>query len=320
MKKYLVLFSIFSTPYAMADVTLPDFGFNPEKVSLSLSSGILSNGESKEFVVDEGSTVSKLFWKIDNTPIVKADLAWQIFPRLSLNARGWTSVSSSQSLMDDYDWSDPNQREVNTDWSHHPDTALNYANEYDLNINVLLIDQPHFKLGTTAGYQENRFSWIARGGSFEYSDEDENGDYIAGTARSIHGEFESGVANIGYQQKFSMPYLGLTGQYQYNKFELNTALKYSPWVKAKDKDNHYMREITFKTQGKNSDYYGVTANAGYYLLPSTKLFTEVTWNSFKMAKGDTTLIEEGEVTDKANDIGRMANEHYTLSMGVQYRF
>lgn len=66
--------------------------------------------------------------------------------------------------MVDHDWMSSEQPGW-TDRSIHPDTSANYANEYDLNVKGWLLQGDNYKAGVTAGYQETRFSWTARGGS-----------------------------------------------------------------------------------------------------------------------------------------------------------
>ncbi len=39
-----------------------------------------------------------------------------------------------------------------------------------------------------------------------------------------------------------MPYIGLTGSYRYEDFELGGTFKYSGWVEASDNDEHYDRK------------------------------------------------------------------------------
>ncbi len=75
--------------------------------------------------------------------------------------------------MVDHDWMSSEQPGW-TDRSIHPDTSANYANEYDLNVKGWLLQGDNYKAGVTAGYQETRFSWTARGGSYIY----DNGRYI----------------------------------------------------------------------------------------------------------------------------------------------
>lgn len=82
-----------------------------------------------------------------------------------------------------------------------------------------------------AGYQESRYSFTARGGSYIYSSEEGFRDDI--------GSFPNGERAIGYKQRFKMPYIGLTGSYRYEDFELGGTFKYSGWVESSDNDEHY---------------------------------------------------------------------------------
>lgn len=103
------------------------------------------------------------------------------------------------------------QSRTSTDESKHPNTRLNFANEFDLNIKGWLLNQPDYQLGLMAGYQENRYSFTAKGGSYIYSSE--------GGFRDETGSFPDGERAIGYKQHFKMPYIGLTGNYRYDSFE-----------------------------------------------------------------------------------------------------
>ncbi|STM21135.1 outer membrane protease [Escherichia coli] len=76
--------------------------------------------------------------------------------------------------MVDQDWMDSSNPGTWTDESRHPDTQLNYANEFDLNIKGWLLNEPNYRLGLMAGYQESRYSFTARGGSYIYSSEEDS--------------------------------------------------------------------------------------------------------------------------------------------------
>ena len=184
--------------YAGSAQAIPDF--SPESLSVSASAGMLS-GKSHEMVYDEvtGRKISQLDWKIKNVAILKGDISWDAYSFLTLNARGWTSLASGSGHMDDYDWMNAKQSSW-TDHSSHPATNVNYANEYDLNVKGWIFQGDNYKAGVTAGYQETRFSWTATGGSYNY----DNGTNT--------GNFPAGERGIGYSQRFSMPYIGLAGQ------------------------------------------------------------------------------------------------------------
>ncbi len=284
--------------------------FSPESLTVSASGGMLG-GKSHELVydADTGRKVSQLDWKLKNVAIIKGDIAWDAFSFLTLNARGWTSLASGSGHMDDYDWMNSNQSNW-TDHSSHPSTDVNYANEYDLNVKGWVYQDDHYKAGVTAGYQETRFSWTATGGTYDYN----NG---ANT-----GNFPAGERGIGYSQRFSMPYIGLVGQYRINDFEVNALLKFSDWVRAHDNDEHYMRDLTFREKTSSSRYYGASIDAGYYVTPQAKVFAEFTYSKYEEGKGGTEMIDttSGESASFGGDAAGISNKNYTVTAGLQYRF
>lgn len=296
------------TVYAGPTIVTPDF--SPESLAVSASAGMLS-GKSHEMVYDEatGRKISQLDWKIKNVAILKGDITWDAYSFLTLNARGWTSLTSGSGHMDDYDWMNAKQSSW-TDHSSHPATNVNYANEYDLNVKGWIFQGDNYKAGVTAGYQETRFSWTATGGTYNY----DNGAY--------QGNFPAGERGIGYSQRFSMPYIGLAGQYRFNDFEFNALFKFSDWVRAHDNDEHYMRDLTFREKTTDSRYYGASVDAGYYVTPHAKVFAEFTYSSYEEGKGGTQIIDTntGDSGSIGGDAAGISNHNYTITAGLQYRF
>ncbi|HEY4437565.1 MAG TPA: omptin family outer membrane protease [Lelliottia sp.] len=312
MKKSSVAIMMMATfsgaVYAGSSPWTPDF--SPESLSVSASAGMLS-GKSQERVYDEvtGRKVSQLDWKIKNVAILKGDISWDAYSFLTLNARGWTSLASGSGHMDDYDWMNESQSSW-TDHSSHPATNVNYANEYDLNVKGWVFQAENYKAGVVAGYQETRFSWTATGGSYNY----DNGTNT--------GNFPAGERGIGYSQRFSMPYIGLAGQYRFNDIELNALFKFSDWVRAHDNDEHYMRDLTFREKTSNSRYYGASVDAGYYVTPHAKVFAEFAYSNYQEGKGGTQIIDNnsGESGSIGGDAAGISNKNYTITAGLQYRF
>ncbi len=312
MKKSLaavgIMAALSGTAYAESAQFVPDF--SSESFSVATSVGMLS-GKSKELVYDTGSArkISQLDWKIKNVAIVKGDLSWDAYSFLTLNARGWTSLASGSGHMDDYDWQSSSQSSW-TDHSSHPNTDVNFANEYDLNIKGWFLQGDEYRVGAVAGYQETRFSWTAYGGSYNYS----NGAFV--------GDFPRGARGIGYSQRFSMPYVGLVGRYRINDFEFNALFKFSDWVSAHDNDEHYMRDLTFREKTSNSRYYGATLDAGYYLTQHAKVFAEFSYSKYEEGKGGTQMIDttSGQSASFGGDAAGISNKNYTVTLGLQYRF
>ncbi|MGE4802558.1 omptin family outer membrane protease [Yersinia hibernica] len=307
-KGIFVVFGVFSvTLPALAD---DNIHLDSKSIKTSVGLGMLG-GESKEYVYDSdsGQKISQLNWKIKNTAIIKGDISWDAFNWLTLNARGWTSLASGSSGMDDYDWLIPGQ----TNWSHwsnHPNTQLNHANEFDVNVKGWILNTPEYRIGTIFGYQQTRFSWAASGGSYSYN----NG--------ATTGVSPPNSPGIGYNQQFSMPYLGLASIYRYQDFEFNALLKFSPWVTANDNDEHYRRNLTFREKTNNSRYYSVTVDAGYYVTPNAKVYTELSLSKYEEGKGGTEIINRatGEKAYLGGDAAGIENMNYTVSIGMQYQF
>ncbi|MCX8963700.1 omptin family outer membrane protease [Erwinia psidii] len=280
-----------------------------DAITLSTSMGWLG-GESGEYVyADDGSKTSALTWKIKNAPIIKGDLSWDATHWLTLGARGWVTLTSSDSQMDDYDWLTPGQSGW-SDWSTHPDTQLNHANEFDAYVKGWLVKTPEYGLAAMLGYQQTRYSWTAYGGTYRY----DNGQDV--------GAFVPGEAVGGYKQQFSVPYLGLAGVSRFGDVELSAMFKFSPWVRARDNDEHYQRAVTFHEKGINSDYYSATLAAGYYLNPSAKIYMEFNYSQYKTASADMTIIDRmmEDQQHLSGDVAGLSNKSYSLTTGLQYQF
>lgn len=286
-------------------------------VTFSITPSILTGGQGKEFSFTNSYSdkISMLNWEIKNVPIIKTDFTWNISPNLSFNMNGWTTVGKKTVTMNDYDWRDLSNRSLLTDWSNHPDTSLNAANKLDFNFTYWLLQKSNYNIGLLLGYERSQFSWTARGGRYQYGLTDQNGDYVADTAQMYHGTFADGATGVGYKQKFSLYYLGLTANYRYNNYEMSATAKMSPWVKSNSQDEHYMRDLTFYEKGEDSEFYAVTLNAGYYISPRIKFFTEITWNEYRLA-GGTMTVKNYDNESK----GGMSSRYYNLGIGAQYIF
>lgn len=301
---FLMLFPLSSFAYQQPvnDAAI----YQMDKFSISAGVGYLG-GESNEYVYEyDGSTLSQLNWKIEGASVIKGDMNVDFLPWFSANINGWTTISTNNAQMDDYDWQIAGQSHW-SDWSHHADTDLNYANNIDINMRGWLLQNQHIKLGATVGYQVSEFDFLAKGGCYEYA----NGLFT--------GCFPMGQPGIGYNQTFDTVYLGAVGKYRKDNFELNATLKYSPWVDANDVDEHYLRGLTFTESGDNSQFTSATLTAGYYFRQHAKLFFEAEYNQYSNGKADTTYSDSyGDIYYIPYGAG-LGNHNYVLSIGIQYK-
>lgn len=293
--------------YASESTYASERFFTPENISTALSLGLLS-GEAKERAynpLDNGREISQLNWKYKNAVIIKGNVDWDLSPWASLDFDGWTTLTSTPGQMDDYDWMDGSQKQW-TDHSSHPDTRLRYANEFDLSIKGWILNNKNYRFGAVAGYQQSSFNWLSKGGYYNYSKGDP-------------GMFEPGKPAASYQQKFAIPYIGLAGLYRYNKLEIDGNFKYSGWVHASGEDQHYLRDITFKSKTDNQEYYSLSASAGYYITDNAKVYLQGSWNRMLNKKGSTSIKYMG-MTHNVNDTSGIEHTNFITTVGLKYSF
>jgi plasminogen activator len=84
-------------------------------------------------------------------------------------------------------------------------------------------------IGLMFGYQQSSFSWTAKSRSYN----DNHG--------TDPGMLKSGSPGPENEQEIGFPYVGLTGLYRYNKWEVNWAFKLNSWGKASNNDEQYSK-------------------------------------------------------------------------------
>ena len=287
--------------------------YQHDGLSLNASLGYLG-GESKEFVYYQGQQVSRLDWKLNNAAIIKAEFNYDALPWLSVNARGWTTQASGSGHMNDYDWQDLDSSQY-TDSSSSP-ARVNEANEFDLSLRFWALNQPSWKLGAMAGYQESRTSWLASGGTYDYAGSDANGDYDPNAPRE-RGSFDPGKPAVGYRQVWKAPYIGLAGYYAWEQLEFSGLLKYSHWVDADDHDVHYMTGATSTTGADNSELWAGVVNAGYWVTEHAKVFTEASYTYYPNKHGDEQQWDEDGYSNRQGG-GGLQSRAWSVTAGVQY--
>lgn len=306
-------FAVSVPAFAMPYLNGEPAQYQHDGLSLNASLGYLG-GESKESVYYQGKQLSRLDWKTKNAAIIKAEANYDLLPWLSVNARGWTTLASGSGHMNDYDWQDLHS-------SHHTDSSsspatLNESNEFDFSLRGWVLNQENYKLGAVAGYQENRTSWLASGGTYDYAGTDANGDYDPNLPRE-RGEFPAGKPAVGYRQIFKTPYIGLAGFYSLAQFELSGLLKYSHWVDAKDNDVHYMTGATSTTGTNNSELWAGVVNAGYWVTPQAKVFSEASYTYYPNKHGDENQWDE-DGHEYLQNGGGIQSRAWSISAGIQY--
>ena len=285
--------------------------YNPswQDVTVDLGLGTLS-AQTKERVYDpeNGHKDSQLNWRVRNSPIVKGGIEWKFLPELSLGLTGWTTLAKRGGMMNDYDWEDEDQKSW-TSKSHHPNTKLNDANQFDISLKYWLLSNDDARIGVLSGYQQTRYHFSARGGSYNY----DNGNQV--------GELPNDLLGITYHQTFKTPYIGMLATYRYQQWEFGGAFKYSAWGRAKDTDEHYLADTTFKSSISKQKFAALSLNAGYYLTDNAKLYWEGTWGRTFNKKGRASYDDRMDgIKDSAKNGAGIENYSLMANVGLRYTF
>lgn len=304
MKINLISLVLFLIPSL---VSATELNLNKQRFSVNTSIGYLS-GTAHEYVYDPdtGAQLSHLVWKMETDPIIRAEGVYQLNSWLEANLNGWINLSTGNGVMDDYDWFPPIVPFAM--WSHHPDTHLNQANEADINLKIGFLKTQNYKLSGILGYQRTLYSFVAKGGCYNY--------YYG----AVVGCFPEDAVEIGYKQTYNMPYLGIAGHYLFKLWELSGLFKYSNQVAARDIDQHYGRMLTFYEGSNKFKYYNLSLNLGYYIKPQIKLFTEGSFNQIPNKKTGTVLWDQtsNDRIDIPGAAAGLSNKNYILSFGIQF--
>lgn len=311
MKKGTITIVALSLPLIFSAAVKSEESADWEQVSAGINLGTLG-GLIRERAYDSdpgGRKLSQLDWQYRNAAIVQGSLEWDAISWLSLGASGWTTLARKGGLSDNYDWLLDSQKT----WTHHsthPNTRLTFANQWDLHLTGWIVNEPTWRLGLLAGYQQGRFSFNAHGGSFNYGN---------GACTGVFPDIKIG----GYKQQYDVPYIGLTGLYRYQNFEVGSSFKYSGWARAEATDVHYLHGLIFTDKTRNQDFFALSANLGYYLTKNMKVYLEGTWNRTTNKKANTTVTFDdngtpGRVSFK--DGAGIESYSFLTTAGLKYSF
>ncbi|MGU3489424.1 omptin family outer membrane protease [Enterobacter bugandensis] len=239
---------------------------------------------------------------------------YNILSWLDLKFQGWTTLAKGSGSNIDQDWRDPDPAPENTSLNSRSNSSatVNYVNMFDISIAGRFYQNDFSNFSILAGYKESRYSWTSYGGYFQdFDDPNEN--------QSLQG------AIVGYRQTYKTPYVGLEMNLILDKLAFNTQLKYSDWVRAKDYDNHYLRNGFISVNKSNSSrMISITQEIAYAVSPAFQVVAEASWNKYYHTRADYsgTTGESDGMSGEFNlpGAGGLSAEDYTIITGVRYRF
>jgi plasminogen activator len=284
-------------------------------VEMSLGLGLL-NGRALEkmYDVDDGEKVSQLNWDLKQVPTLHLGLTYHPLDWLSLEAKGWTKVFKGEGHLQDYDWLG-DEGESWTHFSDHPDTHVQKAWQAEVAATAWALKRDDLALGVMLGYQRNELGWQARGGRYVYSSDEGH--------RDVSGDIPAGMKGITYQQSYETPYVGLVGVYHYRDWTVESRFKYSQWVKARDHDQHHLRDLTFiGNQGNRGRMQSLALAVSYDVNPKLSLKAGIDYQVYAEAKGSVLVkdLERGARRYYGGDAGSQSSRTVVSNLAVAYRF
>lgn len=253
-------------------------------LELSLYAGYV-NGESQELVLDGSETLSQLDWKIRQLWVLggtaKLHLRDDTF---HISIDGWNKLTAAKSTMVDRDYEDEDDPSLRTHISRHPDTHLKTAYaidaEFDYDFYQFCFNDSPLKLGFLCGYKHMQLKWKSFGGTFDYE--------------SVTGFFDPSILVISFKETFSIPYVGLQINWQWNDcFEARIYGKFSSIANVRNHDLHNLRDIVFEDDFHNATYWIVGAEVRWSLCQWLDLDLRYSYEQLNKVQGTSKVTQEG---------------------------
>lgn len=276
--------------------------------------------KSQELVFDKDEfdmpqTISKLDWHAQNIWVVGAKAKVNACEeRLFFALDGWSQVSGNKAHMEDRDFLDPEDPYHETHLSIHSDTKLKSAVSLDLecgyNFYTASTECSRWNFGYLLGIKYQRYHWDAYGGYF---------DYIIEGKRYL-GSLSSDTLAIGYTQNFTVPYIGLQVDWNWNScLDLTVFAKYSCLAYISCRDNHALRSIIFTDRHRNGQYWELGTDAALRLSDRFQLIAKYAYNKLNRTTGNTTVDSKKETYTIHGSAG-IAHCYHLIAIGLITRF
>lgn len=285
---------------------------SPVSFSVDLGAGYLS-GESKELVYwpnQNNHKASELIWEIEDLYMIGFGASLKVRNWMSVNFAGWVKATDGEGSMDDYDWS--NVGGDWTDWSRHENTDVTEGSILDLNAEFAFLRTDNVALKGIVGYKRDNFAWEASGGQYTYSEEG---------FRDTRGTFSNNLSVIGYEQTFTVPYIGVGFAAKFNALELSGRFVYSPLAEGEATDNHYLRNLVTYDEGEEGEFFGLDVAGTFSFTDHLALKLGYSYQRYDEMQGDSEweYRDEGVVYYFEDGAG-MSQTSSLFKVVMQYTF
>lgn len=262
-----------------------------ETVSGSIGVG-LANLYATETVHSDGMKISHLDWESRGVKVLRGALDVEVGGGWTVRAEGKVGIDGD-GQMTDYDWVWPFYANTSkggwSDRSVHGDNRLDHYYTGSIEISRRLFGDHIQNLNFGLGGRYTDVKWSAYGGNFIYS---------VDAPRDTIGSFSKDERGISYQQKIPVLYATLNGSQDLGRWRLTGALEAGATIKAKDVDDHWMRDLRFKDELAVSAMFGGKAGVEYKLTQGISLYLDGSFETTDFRKGNIKMNNtvSGETT------------------------
>lgn len=257
------------------------------RIQLGLDTSIL-NGEAREVVYDtdqDRRKISELFWDLKEVPMIGVHLRSDIFDdfRVDLNAK--TNVAEGSGIMTDWDWLHPTDPSF---WTHFSQSSVEVKKAVNLDINASYafykFDEGRGRIRAIGGFKYLFWKWEDHVDFLVYSS-----NPGGGAVRDLFVP-KNGERAIDYQQHYSIPYFGIGAEYPYKKFVFDLRILYSPFVVARDRDYHILRDLLFEEKANNGQYYSLGGEVKWNVFEDWYIGLNAQYEKVKEMRADLFVV------------------------------
>ena len=251
---------------------------------------------------------SKLDWPLD-VWLARIDAGLNIGDSWRINGVLKKNISDPRDKMKDSDWitiSNPSRLDIYSE----SDISKFSAWIFDIDLEWNFLKRQSWSLYAGLGYQYQKFDYDAKL-IHQYSPSGLPGFDVYGDGR----------VGITYDITYSMPYLKIGSDFQINnKFALAGSFAWSPIVKAKDEDNHLLREKGGKicTGDMDGNAYMIDLSAKYNFTLSWFLKGGFQYTRIEVDGEQSQVYGNGELIGTVKE--ESESNQYSLNLTVGYAF
>lgn len=307
----------------------PRAGGEGASFSLDASVGWLG-GTATELAFDyprgEKFKISELTWDFSEVAVAGVQGSIGFGQRFVASFGAWRALDQGDGMMVDRDWMYSYAIEkgyvdaadvTDEDWTHesrHPQTTLDDATLLDLNLAILAWRAGPFSVGGVVGYSADVWQWSARGGTYVYSVNafrDRTGEFKGADGRNLRV--------IDYEQRWGLPYVGVTAAWQGAALQVEGHVLASTLVHATDTDYHVLRDTTFEGEFDGGRFFGFGFAASWNFPPRWRATLAAEYRIIDEITGEVTVIApEGRAVYGGG--GGVALEAAMVTLAAGYLF